>query len=69
VDDHAGHAVIDNYAVKAFGVYQDPAQYGEVVWRCAPEAAAHAAEFRFHLTEVLEPQGDGSLIVRLSAAK
>lgn len=59
---------LEDYAAKAFGVYQDPAQYGEVIWRFAPEAAARAAEFRFHPTQVLEPQEDGSLIVRFVAA-
>ena len=59
---------LEDYAAKAFGVYQDPAQYGEVIWRFAPEAAARAAEFRFHPTQGLEPQDDGSLIVRFKAA-
>jgi len=58
---------LEDYAAKAFGVYQDPAQYGEVVWRFAPEAAERAAEFRFHPTQVLEPQDDGSLIIRFKA--
>jgi predicted DNA-binding transcriptional regulator YafY len=34
----------------------------------ALEIAARAAEFRFHPTQVLEPQDDGSLIVRFNAA-
>jgi predicted DNA-binding transcriptional regulator YafY len=59
---------LEAYAAQAFGVYQDPAQYGEVVWRFAPEAAARAADFRFHPKQVLEPQEDGSLIVRFHAA-
>jgi predicted DNA-binding transcriptional regulator YafY len=57
-----------NYAAKAFGVYQDPEQHGEVVWRFAPEAAERAAEFRFHPTQTVAPQDDGSLIVRFRAA-
>ena len=60
--------ILEDYAAKAFGVYQDPAQFGEVIWRFAPDAAARAAEFRFHPTQVLEPQDDGSLIVRFTAA-
>lgn len=59
---------LEDYAAKAFGVYQDPKQYGEVVWRFAPEAAERAAEFRFHPTQAVEPQDDGSLIVRFQAA-
>ncbi len=62
-----GFALAD-YAGQAFGVFQDPAQYGEVVWRFSPEAAERAAEFRFHPTQVLEPQADGGLIVRFHAA-
>ncbi|MFP1646076.1 WCX domain-containing protein [Pontitalea aquivivens] len=57
-----------NYAAQAFGVWQDPAQYGEVIWRFAPEAAARAAGFSFHPRQVLESQADGSLIVRFHAA-
>jgi predicted DNA-binding transcriptional regulator YafY len=60
--------ILEDYAAKAFGVYQDPAQYGEVIWRFAPNAAERAAEFRFHPTQVLEEQADGSLIVRFKAA-
>ncbi|WP_372841138.1 helix-turn-helix transcriptional regulator [Phaeovulum sp.] len=59
---------LQDYAAQAFGVYQDPAQFGEVVWRFAPEAAARAAEFRFHPTQSLEPQEDGSLMVTFHAA-
>jgi predicted DNA-binding transcriptional regulator YafY len=59
---------IADYAAQAFGVWQDPAQYGEVIWRFVPEVAAHAAGFRFHPRQRLEPQEDGSLIVRFHAA-
>lgn len=57
-----------DYAARSFGVWQDPEQLGEVVWRFAPEAAERAAGFRFHPSQVLEPQDDGSLIVRFHAA-
>lgn len=59
---------LEDYAAKAFGVYQDPAQYGEVIWRFTPDAAERAAEFRFHPTQVQERQDDGSLIIRFMAA-
>lgn len=59
---------IENYAARAFGVYQDPAQYGEVVWRFAPEAAERASGFLFHPTQSFEPQPDGGLVVRFHAA-
>jgi predicted DNA-binding transcriptional regulator YafY len=59
---------ITDYAAQAFGVWQDPAQYGEVVWRFSQDAADRAAGFRFHPRQVLEPQENGSLIVRFHAA-
>lgn len=62
-----GFAIAD-YAAQAFGVWQDPAQYGEVVWRFSADAAERAAGFRFHPRQSLEPQEDGSLIVRFHAA-
>jgi predicted DNA-binding transcriptional regulator YafY len=59
---------LQDYASKSFGVYQDPAQYGEVIWHFAPEASSRAAEFYFHPTQVLEKQTDGSLVVKFHAA-
>ncbi|GAB4385859.1 helix-turn-helix transcriptional regulator [Albidovulum sp.] len=59
---------IGDYAARSFGVWQDPVQYGEVVWRFAPEAAERAAGFQFHPRQRLEPQPDGSLILRFHAA-
>ena len=56
------------FAKRAFGAYQTDEEYGEVVWRFAPEAAEHAREFEFHPDQVLEPQPDGALIVRFAAA-
>ncbi|WP_347268605.1 WYL domain-containing protein [Paracoccus sp. (in: a-proteobacteria)] len=59
---------IEDYAAQGFGVWHDPAQHGEVVWRFLPEVAEHAAGFRFHPRQKLEPQTDGSLIVRFTAS-
>ena len=59
---------LSDYAAQAFGVFQDPAQFGEVIWRFAPEAAERAKGFQFHPRQKLEPQADGSLIVRFHAA-
>jgi len=59
---------IQSYGAKAFGAYQDPEQFGEIIWRFAPEAAERAAEFRFHPDQELEPQEDGGLLVRFHAA-
>ncbi len=51
-----------SYAAQSFGVFQEPAQ--KVVLRFSPGAADDAAEWVFHPSQVLEPQEDGSLIVR-----
>lgn len=59
---------LKDYAAQAFGVYQNPKQYGEVIWRFSPEAVEHAETFSFHPTQVFEPQKDGSLIVRFNAS-
>ncbi len=59
---------LDDHAAQAFGVWQDPEQYGEVIWRFAPEAAERAAQFCFHPRQIVEPQNDGSLVVRFHAS-
>jgi len=59
---------IEDHAARAFGTHQTEGQYGEVIWRFTPEAAPHAAEFRFHPHQELEWQEDGSLIVHFHAA-
>ena len=56
------------FANRAFGVFQNEEEFGEVVWRFSPRAAAHAGGFEFHPGQTLEDQADGSLIVRFSAA-
>ncbi len=53
------------FAEQSFGVFQeDPV---DVVWKFTPDAAQEAAEFVFHPSQVVEPQPDGSLIVRFRA--
>ncbi|MCD4662793.1 WYL domain-containing protein [Agrobacterium sp.] len=59
---------LEDYAARSFGVYQNPKQYDEVVWRFSPQASARAREFCFHPKQTLEQQEDGSLIVRFHAA-
>ncbi len=53
------------YAERSFGVFQE--EPFNVVWRFSPKAAADAREFLFHPTQVMEPQADGSLLVRFRA--
>jgi predicted DNA-binding transcriptional regulator YafY len=56
---------IQQYAEASFGVFhEDPV---DVVWRFSPKVASDAAEFLFHPNQVMEPQPDGSLIVRFRA--
>ncbi len=57
-----------SYAERAFGVFQRDAEYGEVEWRFAPEAAANARGFRFHSSQRFEANPDGSLTVRFRAS-
>jgi len=59
---------LQEFAHRSFGVFQNPEEYGEVVWRFSPGAADHARSFEFHPSQVLEDQPDGSLIVRFRAA-
>lgn len=53
------------YAERSFGVYQEKPV--SVVWRFSRKAARDAQEYLFHPTQKLEPQKDGSLIVRFRA--
>lgn len=59
---------LSEYSAQAFGAYHDEKQFGEVVWRFAPNAADRAAEFQFHPQQSVERQADDSLIVRFRAA-
>lgn len=53
------------FAERSFGVFQE--EPFDVVWRFSPEAATNAREFVFHPSQKMEPQDDGSLIVRFHA--
>jgi len=57
-----------DHAAQSFASYHDPEQFGEIVWRFTPEAADNARDFQFHPNQQLEPQPDGSLIVRFEAS-
>ena len=56
---------LQDYAGRSFGVYQGEVQ--EIVLRVAPEAADDALGWRFHPTQTLERQADGSVVVRFWA--
>lgn len=57
-----------DYARRAFGSFHDDREYGEVVWRFAPEAAERAQRFLFHPSQTSEIAEDGSLLVRFRAS-
>lgn len=59
---------LQTFANRAFGVYQNDAEFGDVVWRFSPKAAAHARTFEFHPLQSVEDEPDGSLSVRFAAA-
>jgi predicted DNA-binding transcriptional regulator YafY len=57
---------LDAYANRSFGVYQDDT--ADVVLRILPHGAEEALNWRFHPSQVVEPQADGSVIVRFTAS-
>jgi predicted DNA-binding transcriptional regulator YafY len=56
------------FANRAFGLFQSDAEFGEVVWRFAPEAADQARGYLFHPGQTTQDLPDGSLMVRFVAA-
>lgn len=60
---------IRRHAEKGFGSFENAAEYGDVVWRFSPEAAAHARRFVFHPTQTVEDEPDGSLLVRFKGKR
>jgi len=60
-----GSFSLKEYAERSFGVFQE-APF-DVVWKFSSNAAPDAREFQFHPTQLMEPQANGSLIVRFRA--
>ena len=56
------------FSARAFGSFHSEDEYGPVVWRFSPEAAAVARQFVFHPEQQLTDDPDGSLIVRFTAS-
>ena len=56
------------HAARAFGSYHAEAEFGEVIWRFAPQAAAVARAFTFHPQQQITEEPDGSLTVRFFAS-
>jgi len=56
------------FANRAFGVYQNDDEYGEVVWKFTPQAAKNAKSYLFHPDQEIEDCVDGSVIVRFKSS-
>lgn len=54
------------FASQSFGIYQD--QVEDVVLRVSPEGASEARGWRWHPTQAVEDQTDGSVVVRFRAS-
>lgn len=59
---------IHRHAERAFGSYENEAEFGEIVWRFTPDAADHARRYVFHPGQKTSDLPDGSLEVRFSAS-
>jgi predicted DNA-binding transcriptional regulator YafY len=57
---------LQDFANRSFGIYQD--QVEDVVLEIAPERAEDALSWRFHPSQSVEPQADGSVVVRFRAS-
>ena len=53
---------LQDYADQSFGIFHDDTE--DVVLRVTPAGAADALRWRFHANQQVEPQADGSVIVR-----
>lgn len=56
------------FANRAFGLFQNDNEFGEVVWRFTQKAANHARGYLFHPGQQTHDEPDGSLLVRFEAA-
>lgn len=56
------------FANRGFALYQNEAEYGDVVWRFAPQAAAHVRGTLFHPEQEEEICADGSILICFKAA-
>ncbi len=58
---------LQDFAHRSFGIYQGEGPE-DVVLRIAADRAADALRWRFHPSQVTEPQADGSVLVRFTAS-
>ena len=59
---------LDDYAQRAFGSFHNDAEYGEVAWKFAPQAADRARRYQFHPGQQTVECDDGSMIVKFCAS-
>jgi len=59
---------LDAFAANAFGSFHSEAEFGRVVWRFTPGAAATAQEFVFHPSQIVTYDVDGYLRVEFEAS-
>ncbi len=59
---------LGTHAAQAFGSYYTQAEYGEVIWRFTPKAAATARDFLFHPSQQMTEEPDGALTLRFTAS-
>lgn len=57
---------LQDYADQSFGIFHDDTE--DVVLRVAPAGAEDALRWRFHANQTVDPQADGSVIVRFRAS-
>lgn len=61
-----GDFSLQDYADESFGIYHDDTE--DVVLRATPAGAEDALRWRFHANQRVEPQADGSVVVRFRAS-
>jgi predicted DNA-binding transcriptional regulator YafY len=59
---------LQDFANRAFGVFQNDEEYTEVIWKFSPDAAEHAKAYQFHPEQIEELQNDGSLIIKFKSS-
>ena len=59
---------LQTYANRGFSLYQNEAEYGDVEWHFAPEAADQVRGTLFHPEQITQDLADGSISVRFKAA-
>jgi predicted DNA-binding transcriptional regulator YafY len=59
---------LQDFANKAFGVYQKDDEYKKVIWKFSPKAAENAKSYLFHPDQKIEERLDGSVIISFKAS-